>query len=208
MGRCETWKSLLRGTLVLLSIPTATLAGQGQTWHVTATASQTWFSGGLDDTTASEGTWGLTPKLTWGLAADRELGKVRVGLGLSYISSHIQVSDEQVTLIEGTLDLREVGVAAFVTVPLVRLASEGASIDLLAGPVLGIWSLTDADTRMRIGGAATLQVTAPLTPTWLLLATLGGSVSGSPFDTSDLPDFFEATTLWATTAGLGVRHAF
>jgi len=208
MGRCGNWKSLLRGTIVLLTIPAATLAGQEQTWRVTATAAQTWFSSGLDDTTTIEGDWGLAPKVTWGLAADRAVGKVRVGLGLSYVSSHIQVSDEQVTIIEGTLDLSQVGVAAFLTVPLVRLGSEGAAIELSAGPVLGIWSLTDADARTRLGGAATLQLTAPLTPNWLLLATLGGSVSGSPFSTSDLPDFFEATTLWATAAGLGIRHAF
>jgi hypothetical protein len=189
-------------------IPAATLAGQAPSWRVTATAAQTWFGGGLDDTTTTEGNWGLTPKLTWGLAADRAMGKVRVGLGLSYVSTHVQVSDEQVTLIEGTLDLRQVGVAAFVTVPLLRLGGEGAAIDLSAGPVLGIWSLTDADARTRLGGAATLQVSAPLAPSWLLLATLGGSVSGSPFDTGDIPDFFEATTLWAAAAGLGIRYAF
>jgi hypothetical protein len=200
--------SLLRGTIVLLAIPAATLAGQEQTWRVSATAAQTWFSGGLDDTTTIEGDWGLTPRVTWGLAADRAVGKVRIGLGLSYVSTHIQVSDERVTLIEGTLDLSRVGMAAFVTVPLLRLGGEGAVIDLSAGPVLGIWSLTDADTRTRVGGAAALQVTAPLTPSWLLLATLGGSVSGSPFGASDLPDYFEATTLWATAAGLGIRYAF
>jgi hypothetical protein len=208
MGRCGSWKSLLCGTIVLLTIPAATLAAQEQPWRVTATAAQSWFSGGLNDSTTIEGNWSLTPKVTWGLAADRAVGKVRVGLGLSYVSSHIQVSDEQITLIEGTLDLSEVGVAAFVTVPLVRLGREGAGIDFSAGPVLSVWSLTDADTRTRLGGTAALQVTAPLTPSWRLLATLGGSVSGSPLNTSDLPDFFEATTLWATAAGLGIRHAF
>jgi len=208
MGRCGSWKSLLRGMIVLLTIPAATLAGQEQTWRVTATAAQAWFSGGLDDTTTTQGNWALTPNVTWGVAADRAVGKVRVGLGLSYTSSHVQVSDDQVTLIEGTLDLSQVGVAAFMTVPLVRLGSEGAAIDLSAGPVLGIWSLTDADARTRIGGAARLQLTAPLAPSWHLLATVGGSVAGSPFGTSDLPDPFEATTLWATTAGLGMQYAF
>lgn len=208
MGRCGNWKWLLGGTILLLAIPAATLAGQEQAWRVTATAAQTWFSGGLNDTTTTEGTWGLAPRVTWGLAADHAAGRIRVGLGLSYVSSHIQVSDDQVTLIEGTLDLSQVGVAAFVTVPLVRLGGEGGAIDLSAGPVLGIWSLTDTDARTRLGGAATLQVTAPLAPGWRLLATLGGSVSGSPFNTSDLPDFFEATTLWSAAAGLGMRYAF
>ncbi|MEZ4412153.1 MAG: hypothetical protein R2910_04120 [Gemmatimonadales bacterium] len=208
MGRRGNWKSLLRGMIVLLAIPAATLTGQEETWRVTATAAQTWFSGGLDDTSTTEGHWSLTPKVTWGLTADRAVGKVRLGLGLSYVSSHVQVSDAQVTLIENTLDVSQIGVAALVTVPLARLGKAGAAINLSAGPVLGIWSLTDSDSRTRIGGTATLQLTAPVTPSWHLLATLGGSLSGSPFNTSEVPDSFEATTLWATAAGLGMQYAF
>ncbi len=98
--------------------------------------------------------------------------------------------------------------AALVTVPLARLGSDGAALNLSAGPVLGLWSLTDADTRTRFGGTASLQLAAPITPSWQLLATLGGSVSGSPFNATDVPDFFDTTTLWATGAGLGIQYAF
>ncbi len=208
MSRSGTWRAVLGGMILVLAMPAASLAGQAGAWHLTATAAQTWFSGGLDDTTSTEGSWSLAPKISWGLAADRSVGKIRLGLGVSYVSSNVRVSDDQVTLIEGTIDVRQVGLAALVTVPLLRLGQAGAAVNLSAGPVLGIWSLTDADTRTRIGGTATLQLAAPITPSWQLLATLGGSVSGSPFNAADVPDFFETTTLWASEAGFGVQYAF
>ena len=208
MVRRGKWKAVLGGMIVVLAVPAASLTGQEGAWHLTATAAQTWFSGGLADTTTTDGNWGLAPKVTWGITADRAVGKVRLGLGLSYVSSHVQVSGEQVTLIESTLDVRQVGIAALVTVPLIRLGGAGAAVRLSAGPMLGVWSLTDADARTRVGGTATLQLTAPITTSWHLLATLGGSVSGSPFNPDDVPDFFETTTLWATAAGLGIQYAF
>lgn len=208
MDRYGALRTVLGGVLAWLAVPITTVAAQDGAWQVTATAAQSWFSGGLDDTTTTDGNYTLAPRIAWGLTADRALGKVRLGLGVSYVSSHVQVSNDQVTIVEGTLDVSRVGVAALVTVPLARLGSAGGAVSLAAGPALGIWSLTDQDTRTRFGGIATLQVAAPLTPSWQLLASIGETVSGSPFNADDLPGFFEATTLWATAVGLGVRYAF
>jgi len=208
MGRTVAWRLVVGGMLVTLTRSADSLGAQEQAWRVTATAAQTWFSGGLDDSTMTEGDWSLAPRVSWGFAADRALGKVRLGLGLSYVSSKIQVEGEAITITEGTLDVAQWGIAALVTVPLLRLGSSGAAVDFSAGPVLGIWTLTDEDSRTRIGGTASLQVAAPISGAWRLLATAGASVSGSPFNTGDVPPEFETTTLWASGGGLGLQYAF
>ncbi len=208
MGGRTKWSSVLGGVLAFLALPAAGLAGQEGAWHLTATAAQTWFSGGLDDTTTTDGKWSLAPKMTWGISADRAVGTIRIGLGLSYLSSNLHLASDPITITENTLDIAQWGVSALVTVPLLRLGTAGAAVHLSAGPVLGIWAITEEDSRTRFGGTATLQVTAPLASSWHLLATLGGTVSGSPFNTDDLPPEFETTTLWASRVGLGVQYAF
>lgn len=194
--------------LVWLAVPCASLAAQGGAWHLRATATQSWFSGGLEDTTTAEADWSLAPKVAWGVAVDRSFGAVRLGLGLSYLSSNLQLAGDGITITESTLDIAQWSVAALVTVPLVRLGEAGAAVSIAGGPVLGVWTLTGEDTRTRAGGTAMVQVTAPLGQAWHLLAIIGGSVSGSPFNPADLPAEFETTTLWGSGVGLGVQYDF
>jgi hypothetical protein len=206
MIRREWRHPMLASLVVVLSLPAAGLAAQETPWGLTAGASQTWFSGGLRDTSPGAADYTLSPTVAWGVAADHALGAVRLGLGVSYLSTGLQVSGTGVTISDESLGATEWGVAALVTVPVLRVGDRGAGLTLSAGPAVGFWSLTDADSRSVIEGTALLRFAAAVTPAWRLLVSVGGRVSASPFLTSEVPAEFETSTLWATQVGIGVRY--
>jgi len=208
MSRCGEWGLVAGALLVALAARTEGLVAQGASWHLTATAAQSWFSGGLEDTTTAQADWSLAPTMAWGIAADRSFGAVRLGLGLSYLSSNLRLAGDGITITESTLAIAQWSVAALVTIPLVRLGAAGAAVSLAGGPVLGIWTLTGEETRTRAGGTAMVQLTAPLGEAWHLLALIGGSLSGSPFNPTELPAEFKTTSLWGSRAGFGVQYEF
>ena len=57
-----------------------------------------------------------------------------------------------VELVDRTLDVREWGISALVTVPVLRVGKKGAGFSLSAGPALGLWTITGLDSRTTIGG--------------------------------------------------------
>jgi hypothetical protein len=184
------------------------LAAQATSWTLSAGAGQTWFSGGMADTTSTALSYTLTPTITWAVAADHRVGDFRLGLGLSYLSANLKLSGPDVELVDRSLDAREWAIAALVSVPVLRVGKGGAGFSLSAGPALGSWTITGLDGRTTIGGVAALQFAAPITEGWRLVASGGGSVSESPFEAADLPVEFEPSTLWSGRVGLGVQHAF
>jgi hypothetical protein len=206
MVRREWRDPMLACLLVGLAFPAGGVAAQEPRWGVTSGASQTWFSGGLRDDSPGAADYTLSPTVAWGLSGDRALGKVRLGLGVSYLSTGLQVSGTGITISDETLGATEWGVAALVGIPLLRLGGGDADVTLSTGPTVGFWSLTGADSRSVVGGTAILRFAAPVTPAWRLLVTVGGRVSGSPFLPSDLPAGFELSTLWGAQVGVGVRY--
>lgn len=208
MTGSRLWKSLLVWTFVGAMILVPGLMAQERAWQVSAGASQTWFSGGMTDTTSTDLSYTLTPTVTWAVSADRTVGDFRLGIGLSYLSANLRLSGPDVELVDRSLEAREWAVAALVTMPLLRVGNKGAGLSLSAGPALGLWTITGLDSRTTIGGVATLHFAAPITESWRLVASGGGSVSGSPFEATDLPAEFEPSTLWGGQVGLGVQYAF
>lgn len=207
MTRSRLWNRILAWTTLTTTLVAPGLAAQERAWQLSAGAGQTWFSGGMTDTTSTELTYTLTPTLTWAATADRAVGGFRLGIGLSYLSSNFMLRGPDVELVDRTLDVREWAFTALVTVRLLRVGTGGAGFSLSAGPALGLWSITGLDSRTTVGGVATLQFAAPITGRWRLAASGGASVSASPFEAADLPAEFEPSTLWGGQVGLGVQYA-
>jgi hypothetical protein len=208
MIRSRQGRAVFAALVVAATVLASGLAAQERGWRVTAAAGQTWFSGGLLDTTSTDIDYTLAPTVTWAMSADHPLGRVRLGVGLSYLSTSIQASGPALMIVDPTVDVRQWAISALVTVPLLHIGKGGAGFSLAAGPALGFWSITGSADRTTIGGIAAVEFTAPITADWGLLASGGGSLSGSPFEASDLPVEFEPSTLWSGQVGLGVRYAF
>jgi len=208
MHYIKRWAAILTLFAAAMATRPTGLAAQEPTWRLTAGGSQVWFGGGLRDTTASDVAFSLTPTTAWGLAADHALGRLRLGIGLSYLSTTLRVVGPEITIIDETFDLRQFEIAALVTLPPLRVGSSGAGFLFSAGPALDIWSVTNENSRTRFGGLVALLFTAPITPGWTLLASAAGSASGSPFEASELPADFESSTLWTGRIGFGVQYAF
>jgi hypothetical protein len=193
---------LLAGTIWAAS----TLSAQEPGWQLTGGASHAWFGGGATDTTGSGLSFGPTPSVAWSLGADHPVGRVRLGLQLSCYSASLQISGAGVRIVSEETRLGLVQLAALVSVPLLRIGRAGAGLTLAAGPTVDLWSITDTDGRTRGGAIAALLLGAPIAPRWTLLAAAAGTLSGSPFNASELPVEFEPSTLLGGRVGLGVRY--
>lgn len=208
MIRFERWSALVICLLVVTTSTIPVAAAQEGQWRASLGAGQTWFSGGVTDTTNSGIDFTLTPAVSWALAADRQFGHIRLGVQLSYLSANAQATGPALRVVDPNFHLRQWGVTALLTLPVLRAGTGGAGLSLSAGPALGWWNVTDADSRTTFGGVAALQFAAPITPGWKLLASAGGSVSGSPFEAGELPVEYIPATLWSGQVGLGVQYAF
>lgn len=195
----------LAGALTVLP---ATLRGQSPAWRISGTVSQVWFGSTVRDTVLDDFNGRPTATAGWGLAADHSLGRVRAGIGLTYTSSYLEGYGPEVSLIDRDSRMRQVEVAALLTVPIARIGDAGAEFLLTAGPTLGFWSVTGEDDRTTFGGLAALQLAAPLGTGWRLLASAGGSLSGSPIAEESVPSDFETTTLLAGRVGVGLQYGF
>lgn len=195
----------LAGALTVLP---ATLRGQSPAWRISGTVSQVWFGSTVQDTVLDDFNGRPTATAGWGLAADHALGRVRAGIGLTYTSSYLEGYGPEVSLIDRDSRMRQVEVAALLTVPIARIGDAGAEFLLMAGPTLGFWSVTGEDDRTTFGGLAALQLAAPLGTGWRLLVSAGGSLSGSPIAEESVPSDFETTTLLAGRVGVGLQYGF
>jgi hypothetical protein len=183
-----------------------TVLAQEPGWRLTGGATHAWFGGGATDTTGSGLSFGPTSSLAWSLGADHPVGRVRVGLQLSYFTASLQISGSGVRIVSENTDFSEVQLAALVSLPLLRVGASGAGFTLALGPTVDFWSITDTDGRTRGGAIAALLFGAPIAPRWTLLALAAGTLSGSPFNASELPVEFEPSTLLGGRVGLGVRY--
>jgi hypothetical protein len=104
--------------------------------------------------------------------------------------------------------MRALEISALLTFPLVRLGARGAEFLATAGPTLTIWHITGEQSQSVFGGSASLQFGVPISPGWRLLATAGGSLSGSPVEDVPLSDEFEPTSVLSGRVGLGLQHGF
>ena len=206
MSKPRRWGALTALMLAGLVGVAPSLGAQEAGWRLTGGASHAWFGGGATDSTGSGLSFGPTPSVEWSLGADHPVGQVRVGLQLSYLSASLQISGAGVRIVSEDTHFSQIQLAALVSVPLLRVGGSGAGLTLAAGPTVDFWSITDTDSRTRGGAIAALLFGAPIAPRWTLLIAAAGTLSGSPFNTNELPLEFEPSPLLGGRVGLGVRY--
>lgn len=207
MVRVARWMMATGSLLAAVSIGSTESRAQEAGWRFTAVAAQSSFSSIVRDTTTSSNeSYDLEPRPSFGMLADKGVGRVRIGLAVSYLVTHLRVTSSLVSIADQEFQFSRWQAAALATVRLFGVGTGGAGLALSAGPALAVWTPTGEDSRTRFAGVATLLFNAPITPKWNLLATGGGAVSGSPMNSNDIPPEFVATTLWAWQVGLGVQY--
>lgn len=207
MIRGTRWGTLTAWVVVGLGLQVAGVAAQEPGWIVTAGAAQASFAGGLTDSTDDATTYMLTPATAWALSASHPIAGVRLGIGVTYLLSHLGLTGDDLLISDQGIRFQDVEIALLATIPLVPIGDRGADLGLVAGPALGLWSITGQDSRTRLGATGTLQLAVPIAQHWRLLATAGGAVAGSPFNENELPEDFVATTLWRGQIGLALQAA-
>lgn len=193
------------GGLVAATAATA----QTSTWRLAATAGHAWFGGGIKDTTGGDLWGGPTSDIAWNLGVDRSVGSVRIGAGISYVSSHLMFEGPALTLTDPTTSMDQVVVSLVVRAPLLKVGTAGAQLEAAVGPLVDFWSITGSEGRTRFGGLGALEFSAPVSPKVGLLATASGAFSGSNFNEGEVADLgpeFEEATFWTWAFGLGLRY--
>lgn len=187
----------------------APAAAQTSTWRLAATAGHAWFGGGIKDTTGGDLWGGPTSDIAWNLGVDRSVGSVRIGAGISYVTSHLTFEGPALALTDPTTSMDQVVVSLVVRAPLLKVGTAGAQLEAAVGPLVDFWSITGSEGRTRFGGLGALEFSAPVSPKVGLLATASGAFSGSNFTDEEIPDLgpeFEEATFWTWAFGLGLRY--
>jgi len=194
-------------SLAAVVVSARELAAQQPAWRLNVGAAQSWFGGGAQDTAAAFAQLHYVPTsaVTWTVGVDRDVGKLRLGLALSYAGSYLHLDGTDYEITDETISMQQFEVALLARVPVLAVGSKGAGFDLAAGPVMDIWSITSLDGRTALGGVAALEFGAPISPAWQLLTTASVSATGSPFRDSDMLDEAEPQALWTWGVGLGLR---
>ena len=147
-----------------------------------------------------------TPTTRLHLGVARDFGRIAAVLDLAYSQSGLggysngisQSQSPAMTLYEARLlaSYRLLGRAG------------GPSLEAALGPMLQVWNgEAIIDTQARLGGAASVKGTAPLSAAWGLF--IGGSlgVAGSPFTADFLAEVgpIEPTSIWTRELVAGLR---
>lgn len=187
---------------VALALVPASLAAQ---WGVGLSLGVARYYGGAvstDDSTS--GAVHPYRPTTVTLVAGRDWGALRVDLGVSYGSPGIAAEVDGGAFVDGTA-AHFVAAAPEVTVRVLRVGAGGA-LRLGGGADVTLWSLTDFDSRVLVGGHATASYEWPIAGRFL--GTIGAGVSLSPslFRESEISASFERRMLLRPSVTIGVRY--
>lgn len=140
---------------------------------------------------------------TLAIRYDQGIGKVRVGLRLSYGKPGLSISGKGLTVTDQTAGqlIESVGLVGF------RVGGIGPSgaIRATLGPALHLWKVGD-EIRMRVSAVAIGSYEWPIAGRFVGAVNLEGTLSKSWFDNADLPPEFERQVTWRYGVGLGLRY--
>ena len=179
-------------------------SGQEKAWGIGVDVGLTRFWGGSEGV-APNSAPGFKPYRPTAAAVrvDRAVGRVRIGLAVSYAASGLGLEGEEVTLISKG-GLTWVQVAPEVAY---RLATLGpvTVLRVFGGPVADIWIPNGEDGRTRIGGRGGAELLVPLSGWLACTLRAHGGVTGSLFRRTDVPDGFQPRTMPSAGVSVGIR---
>jgi len=141
------------------------------------------------------------------LGAARTFGRVSVAMDASYAKAALNADGDGVWVgINPGFTLYDIRLLA--NYELARLGT-GTTLLIGLGPMLQIWSGRAVDnTLTRLGGAAALTFTVPVSTRFALFTSGSLGVAGSPFDQTTLDEvgLFEPTNVWTRELAVGIRY--
>lgn len=191
--------SLVAGSWLLAVAVSRPSVGQS---HLGVEVSTTHYRGSARDTSGDPHAH-PGQSTTLGIRFDQGVGRVRVGLRLSYAEPGFSLSGQGLTITDkNSGNLLES--AVFLSFRVGGIGPSGA-MRVSLGPALHLWDL-GGETRARIGAISSLAYEWPIAGRFAGAVNLEGTLSESWFDASDLPPEFERQVTWRYGVGLGLRY--
>jgi hypothetical protein len=182
-------------------LPLQALSGQ---WRVGADVAALRFAPVAQQTGAGGQRTTLTDATSAALRIERQVGRLRLGLGIAHATSGFAVGDRDLVV-----EARDVfHLWEFAPEVAVRIAGADAhpTVWLHAGPVLGVWLPERDETRARTGAQAGASLAFPLHRRLSGAVRVAGSVTPCVFDAAELPPGFERRATRRLDVALGVRY--
>ncbi len=190
----------LIGLLAAVALAVPGQAGAAQ-WGLSAEVGVARFAGTSRD--SSGATLGPYRPTTFGVRVDRELGTVRVGIGLLYARTGLAGEQDQTAVVfydRASL----VEAAPEISITVARVGA-GVVTRVAGGPSLDIWDV-DGASRTRIGARGAVALEWPLSGrcTGSLRAT--GVLSGSVMNRDETPAGVERRKTRRRGVSIGLRY--
>jgi hypothetical protein len=193
-----------RARVALLSLLLSVVAsGLSAQWGIATGVRAPRFTGAAVEPATGRSLRPYRPTM-WEVGLDRMGRLVGVGLRLNYASSSLAFEGEDaLTAVKDALEIY--GIDPEVSVRVCRVGPEGV-LRLSAGPLVEVWKLPDAGSRLRVGFGGSVGVDVPLGGRWVGSARVGGAVTpSSPFTAEDLDPALEPRALWRREASASLH---
>lgn len=188
--------------LVLAIGPAHSSSAQASGWSLGVVAGYSDFRGGVRD--ADGVTIEPSSRLEFGLSVARGFDAWQLEADVKWAPGHFSSRDSTGQTLQ--IDLLGESFPQLRLAPLIgrRLAAIGEGrVALLLGPTFDLWHADDR-LRPRLGGQLRLALEAPVGGL-LVQNFVAYSISGSPFDASELPPDVIRSTLQAFSLGVAIR---
>jgi len=198
--------SALRFAIVtVLGCAALTQNGAAQ-WGVGIELQRVVFGGSSFDTTATGNGTSVRPgdAPTYGIRLDRRFGRWRAGLLVRYAQTALVAQNKELSFAErGDFALLELAPELSYRFATTRT---GATAHLYLGPVVGVWSLVDANPRLAPGVRGGLGGEFPLSGRLGVWLRAGGGLTRSVFVDQDLPPELVRRATRRSEIALGLRY--
>lgn len=191
-------RTYLCAILMLLAVPKSGMAQQPGPWRITGTAGQTWFGPAAE----SDGTR-FAPSSGFGLGfgVSRTQSQWEIGLALESRPSVLRASDTASVVQIASVSFRR----SSAVLGAARMVGHAGKAAFIAGAGLraDMWTLSEADNRLRLGGEMRLGLRLDAGP-FLVENSVQAGMSASPLDADDLPEGYRKRTLRWIGVGMTV----
>lgn len=191
-------RTYLCAILLLLAVPMSGSAQQPGAWRITGSAGQTWFGPAAE----SDGTrFAPSSGFGLGLGISRTLSQWEMGLDLESRPSVLRASD--------TASVIQIASVSFgrssAVLGAARVVGYVGRAAFIAGAGLrtDLWTLSEADNRLRLGGEMRVGLRLDAGP-FRVENSVRAGMSASPLDAGDLPEGYRKRALRWISVGMAV----
>jgi hypothetical protein len=163
-----------------------------------------YFGGAVSTVDSTAGSVHPYRPTTVTLTAGRDWNAIRADLGVSYGSPGIAAEIDGGAFVDANA-AHFISAAPEVTVRVLRVGPEGA-LRVGGGADVTLWSLTDFESRVLVGGHVVAAYEWPVAGRILGSIQVGASLSSSLFRESEVSSSFERRMLFRPSVSIGLRY--